>query len=521
MSSLVWRDFGVLLDGRKLLNGINLTVEAGETLALVGESGSGKTLTCMAVLGMLPNASVSSGSVTQPARGPGVSMVFQEPMTSLDPTMRCGRQIEEVVLRHLGGRRSAARERVLELLEEVQLVDARRVARAYPHELSGGQKQRVLIAMALSCNPEILLADEPTTALDSTVRHEILLLLRHISTQRGLATVLVSHDLAVVQEAADRVAVMCAGEVVECGAMDDVLHRPSHPYTQALLASQVPKSGRPFPLPTVGHVEPGEDVSATKSSAFVTGGGTLQPPAKDATTVLRIDRVKLTYPGAESPTLKGVSLHLKRGESLGLVGESGCGKSTLARVIMGLRDVDSGTVDLSGLGGAPGLVFQDPFASLNPRMAVGQAIAEVMVVRGVPWDLALEKAGGLLEEVGINSADGRRMPGAFSGGQRQRIVIARALAAEPKLLVCDEAVAALDVSVQAQVLNLLNELKVRRGLSLLFISHDLGVVRYMCDRIAVMHGGRIVEVGDADALCANPQKDITIRLIEAAGVGVA
>lgn len=447
-------------------------------------------------------------------------MVFQEPMTSLDPTMRCGRQIEEVILRHLGGGRNAARERVLELLEEVQLVDSNRVARAYPHELSGGQKQRVLIAMALSCNPEILLADEPTTALDSTVRHEILLLLRHISTQRGLATVLVSHDLAVVQEAADRVAVMRLGEVVECGAMDAVLHRPRHPYTQALLASQVPKSGRPFPLPTVEHLEPGEDTGA-KAGDVAKGAGTLEPPAQDAATVLRMENVILTYPGAESPTLSGVSLHLKRGESLGLVGESGCGKSTLARVVMGLRDVDSGTVDLSGLGGAPGLVFQDPFASLNPRMAVGQAIAEVMVVRGVPWDLALEKAGGLLEEVGINSADGRRMPGSFSGGQRQRIVIARALAAEPKLLVCDEAVAALDVSVQAQVLNLLNELKVRRGLSLLFISHDLGVVRYMCDRIAIMHGGRIVEVGEADALCANPQKDITIRLIEAAGVGVA
>jgi peptide/nickel transport system ATP-binding protein len=514
LSGLVWHHFGVSLGGRVLLGAVNLSVDPGETLALVGESGSGKTLLCMAVLGMLPTGSVASGSVTQPARGPGVSMVFQEPMTSLDPTMRCGRQIEEVILRHLGGLRAAARARVLTLFEEVQLDtgagELERVARSFPHELSGGQKQRVLIAMALSCNPAVLLADEPTTALDSTVRHEIMALLRRISASRGLATVLVSHDLGVVQEAADKVAVMRAGEVVEFGAMEDILQRPSHAYTRALLASQVPKAGRPFPLATV-----------------VDGGGRdealyeLAAPADDAEVIMRLENVMLTYPGADGPTLNGVSLTLKRGESLGLVGESGCGKSTVARVLMGLRSADAGSVDRGAFEGHVGLVFQDPFASLNPRMAVGRAIAEVMLVRGVPAVEATARAGQLLEEVGLQAEDGTRMPGAFSGGQRQRIVIARALAADPHLLICDEAVAALDVSVQAQVLNLLNELKARRGLSLLFISHDLSVVRYMCDRIAVMNQGRIVEVGEAQEVCANPQQDITIRLIEAGGVGVA
>jgi peptide/nickel transport system ATP-binding protein len=498
---------------------VNLSVEPGETLALVGESGSGKTLLCMAVLGMLPTGSVVSGSVTQPTRGPGVSMIFQEPMTSLDPTMRCGRQIEEVILRHLGGRRAAARAQVLALFEEVQLGagagELERVARSFPHELSGGQKQRVLIAMALSCNPAVLLADEPTTALDSTVRHEIMALLRRISVSRGLATVLVSHDLGVVQEAADKVAVMRAGEVVEFGAMEDILQRPSHAYTRALLASQVPKAGRPFPLATVG--DGGGRDGLARGAAL----GELAAPAADAEVILRLENVMLTYPGADAPTLNGVSLTLKRGESLGLVGESGCGKSTVARVVMGLRSADAGSVDRHAVEGHVGLVFQDPFASLNPRMAVGRAIAEVMLVRGMPAVEATARAGQLLEEVGLQAEDGTRMPGAFSGGQRQRIVIARALAADPHLLICDEAVAALDVSVQAQVLNLLNELKARRGLSLLFISHDLSVVRYMCDRIAVMNQGRIVEVGEALEVCANPQQDITIRLIEAAGVGVA
>jgi len=504
-----WTDFSVELDGRALLQSVSLTVDAGQTTAIVGESGSGKTLLCMAALDMLPKGSVISGSVNHLARGPGVAMIFQEPMTSLDPTMRCGRQVEEVILRHGGQRgrksRKAAFDRVLALFEEVKLVDVERIARAYPHEISGGQKQRVLIAMALACDPKVLLADEPTTALDSTVRHEIMRLIARISKERGLATVLVSHDLSVVREAADIVAVMRAGELVECGAMEQVLAQPSHPYTAALLASQVPRSGRPYPLSTVGAV--------VDQSAQIE----LVAPVAKAPVVLAIEDATLTYPGATEPTLNGVTLELKRGESLGLVGESGCGKSTLARVVLGLRGLDRGSLRLDG---RAGLVFQDPFASLNPRMSVGRAVAEVMEVRGMGRAEAWGQACDLLEEVGLETGAAERLPGAFSGGQRQRVVIARALAAQPDVLVCDEAVAALDVSVQAQVLNLLNDLKTRRGLSLLFISHDLGAVRYMCDRIAVMDQGRIVEVAQADALCANPQHSITIRLISAAGVGV-
>lgn len=542
--ALQWAGVSVAFGDRTVLHEVDLQVRQGETLALVGESGSGKTLCCMAALGLLPKGgTLTHGRITGPGgtwacgaggdvvpipRGRQVTMVFQEPMTSLNPTMRCGAQLSEVIRRHSAITAEAAREQVLALFEEVQLTDPERAYSAYPHTLSGGQKQRVLIAMALANSPEIILADEPTTALDSTLRAELLDLIAEIQRKRGLALVLVTHDMDVVERAADRLAVLYRGKVVEQGDAKTVLGQPQHPYTLGLLACRVPKTGRPSPLPVLAD--------------FLAGGGTqpdpaageISPPAEGQPLLLEVRGAGKTYPGSQVPALDGVDLQLAEGGTLGVVGGSGCGKTTLARAILGLHRLDTGTIQLAGksvhentaehirhIRSNVGLVFQDPRAALNPTRRVGDAIREVLVRWGREKAEAQQEAERLVQAVGLDVDALERKPDAFSGGQRQRIVIARALAANPKLLICDEAVAALDVSVQAQVLNLLVELRAKRHLALLFISHDLGVVRYLCDSTMVMDQGRVVERGISDQLWATPSHDVTRRLKSAGGGAIA
>ena len=539
-SALHWDRVSLDIGGRSILRDITLTVAPGQTLALVGESGSGKTLCCMAALGLLPPAArltqgriVGLGDcwadsnldapVQEVPRGDRITMVFQEPMTSLNPTMRCGQQLVEVIRRHRGESRIAAESRAKALLEEVQMPDVERAFSAYPHGLSGGQKQRILIAMALANDPAILLADEPTTALDSTLRAELLDLLGQLQRRRGLAMVLVSHDMDVVERHADAVAVLYRGDVVEQGAAQDVLNAPKHPYTRGLLACRVPTTGRPTPLPVLSDFM--DEKAAAEAPRQLT------PPADTAAWLLEVSGATKTYPGAAVPALDGVSLRVPVGGSLGIVGGSGCGKTTLARAILGLHPLDSGTIRIAGrnvhtpshealqhIQRHVGLVFQDPRAALNPALKVGRILTEVLRRWGTPKAEARQRAAALLDAVGLPDSALDKRPDAFSGGQRQRIVIARALAADPKLLLCDEAVAALDVSVQAQVLNLLVKLQAERGLSLLFISHDLGVVRYLCDRTLVMDAGRVVEEGASDAIWSTPKHPVTRRL-QAAGGG--
>ena len=431
--------------------------------------------------------------------------------------MRCGRQLEGVLRRQSDVDRKTAMDKGRSLLEEVQMPDVDRAMSAYPHELSGGQKQRILIAMALSNDPDILLADEPTTALDSTLRAELLSLLRALQQRRGLAMVLVTHDMEVVERHADRVA------VVEQGPAKGVLTRPGHPYPRGLLACRIPSTGRPTPLPVM--------------DTFLSGGAAverqdeIQAVPDEAPVLLEVRGATKTYPGSHDPALQDVSLVLRDGGSLGIVGGSGCGKTTLARAILGLHALDSGTITLAGRevqDGRPedlrhirseaGLVFQDPRAALNPAKRIGSVLEEVLVRWGTDKKAAREEAGALLESVGLDRSDLDKRPDAFSGGQRQRIVIARALAARPRLLLCDEAVAALDVSVQAQVINLLVRLQAERGLALLFISHDLGVVRYLCDHTLVMDQGTVVESADSQSIWSTPKHPVTRRL-QAAGGG--
>ena len=538
--ALRWEGVGLEIRGRAILRGISLKVNRGECLALVGESGSGKTICCMAALGMLPEGGrLTTGrivglgqcwsSATEEAtetvpRGDRIAMVFQEPMTSLDPTMRCGRQLQRVIRRHSREGRSSSEAKVRHLLEEVRMPDIDRAIRAYPHELSGGQKQRVLIAMALSNDPDILLADEPTTALDSTLRSDLLSLLRELQRNRGLAMVLVTHDMDVVERHADRVAVLYRGEAVEQGTVSEVLSRPNHPYTRGLLACRIPRTGRPTPLPVMDSFLKGAPTAEAPT-------GEIRPVLESAPALLSIQGATKTYPGQDQPAIEGVSMSLQEGGSLGIVGGSGCGKTTLARAILGLHRLDSGTITLAGrevqdgtvtdlqhIRAHAGLVFQDPRAALNPAKRIGHVLEEVLIRWGTDRGEARKEAEGLVESVGLDRAALDKRPDAFSGGQRQRIVIARALAAKPKLLLCDEAVASLDVSIQAQVLNLLVELQAEYNLALLFISHDLGVVRYLCDPTIVMDRGTVVESADSESIWSKPEHPVTRRL-QAAGGG--
>lgn len=540
-------DLEISIGSRKLVTGLHFRLEAGQTLAVVGESGSGKSLTALAIMGLLPSGGRASGSIAwkgQPIytwperrrrrlRGKEMSMVFQEPMSSLNPVLTCGYQVAEVLKVHEGLRGQALRQRVLDLFEQVRLPDPSRMWRSYPHELSGGQKQRVMIAMAIACHPDLLIADEPTTALDVTVQKEILDLLTQLQTNTGMAMLFISHDLAIVHKLAHQVLVMHQGQVVEQGPAHQLFISPAHPYTRGLLACRPPLVGRPRPLPVLDDFLNPQPKTSRKTAKHIP----YPQPTSDA--ILRVENLHVRYvtrrnwlgrPIQWLQAVDNVSFEVYTGEVLGLAGESGCGKSTLGRAVLALQAAEKGAVwykgrnifslsssELRRLRREIQVVFQDPYAALNPRMTIGQALSEPLRVhRLVPEGRsARKKVEELLERVGLRPDMFHRYPHEFSGGQRQRICIARALAMQPSFLVCDEAVSALDVSVQAQILNLLNDLREEFGLSMLFISHDLSVVRYMSHRVAIMQQGRIVELAPADAIFTQPSSEYARRLIHA------
>src|SRR4051794_10782911 len=503
------------------VDGVSFDLTAGKIVCVVGESGSGKSMCAHALLGLLPDTvKVGSGEIRfegrdlltvnedgwRDLRGRRIAMVFQEPMTALNPLMRIGDQLTEVFEAHDLLSPRAGRAKALALVREVGLPDPDRIIRAYPHQLSGGQRHRAMIAMALALEPAVLVADEPTTALDVTTQAQILKLIRNLQASHNMAVMFITHDFGVVADIADQVVVLRHGKVVEEGAAGAVLGTPQHDYTKALLAA-VPSFDPPPRQSREGSPRAVEVIGLDKT--YVTPTGWFRPKR-------------------ETRAARAVNFAIHQGETLGLVGESGSGKSSVARLGMRLIEADRGTVrigdvDLTRLSGRAlraqrhriQMIFQDPFASLNPRRKVGRIIADGMVARGTPLAAALKRAQELLALVGLDVGAIGRYPHEFSGGQRQRIGIARALALEPEVIVADEAVSALDVSVQAQVLRLLEDLKARLGLSMLFITHDLRVAAQICDRIAVMQKGEIVELKPTAALFASPEHAYTRELLEA------
>ncbi|MCR5013259.1 MAG: ABC transporter ATP-binding protein [Bacteroidales bacterium] len=544
----------------EVVYGIDFDIHAGRTLGIVGESGSGKSVSCLSVMHLLDKKKsrveadamllqgldIKAFDEKQMAevRGKRIAMIFQEPMTSLNPVYRCGQQVSEMIRQHEKVTKQAARERVIALFRQVLLPRPEAIYDSYPHELSGGQKQRVMIAMAIACNPQILIADEPTTALDVTVQKEILKLLRHLQQETGMGMVFITHDLGVVSEIADDVVVMHNGEVMERGTVHEVLEHPQHPYTQGLLACRPPMKIRLKKLPIVKEFLDGRWSGGQEQILKELQITDEERRQRLSAMYAREPLLKVEHLSTWFPLRKGVfgrvydhvkavddvNVEVFEGETLGLVGESGCGKTTLGRSILRLVEPTGGKVwfdgtEVTALNAAElrdfrkqaQIVFQDPYSSLNPRITVGEAIAEPLRVHGIETDrrrcrhLVCE----LLEQVGLQAEHYDRYPHEFSGGQRQRICIARALAVNPRLVICDESVSALDVSVQAQVLNLLNRLKEERHLTYIFISHDLGVVRFMSDRVLVMYNGKPVEYNDADELFDHPQNDYTKKLIAA------
>lgn len=514
-------------ESRLLIDDVSLTLARGEILGLVGESGSGKSLLCRALIGLLPSPrlAITGGSVNLEGqrisglpessmlkiRGRRIGMIFQNPTSHLDPVMRIGDQIAEGLRTHKRLAASAARAAAVDLLALVGFPDPARQAQGYAHAFSGGMRQRAMIAVALACDPEILIADEPTTALDVTIQAQILRLLADLRVRRGLSIVLISHDLGVVAQTCDRIAVMHAGRVVEQGEKRALLATPSHPYTKALIASH---PTMPSHAPAVVHApapvtRPVLDITGLEVS-FLQGGGLFRP------------RFHLR-------AVNDVSLRVGQGETIGLVGESGSGKSTLARALLGLQAISAGQIEFDGssltrdraatlirLRREAALVFQDPFNSLNPRLTVAETLAEVLRVQGkTPREGIPDRINALLDMVGLGREFATRRPRGLSGGQCQRAGIARALAVEPSLIVADECVAALDVTIQAQIVDLFRRLTAQTGMTLLFIAHDLAIVRNLCERVVVMQRGRIVEDGPSAEVFARPRHPYTAALIAA------
>ncbi len=563
------------------VNGIDLAVMPGETVGIVGESGSGKSVTSLSVMRLIqPPGQIVSGEAwfrtsesSQPVdlfrlseekmrsyRGRHLAMIFQEPMTSLNPVLSCGYQVEEAILLHTSATKAEARQQTLELFAKVQLPDPLRIYAAFPHQLSGGQKQRVMIAMALSCNPSLLIADEPTTALDVTVQRTILELMADLRREFGTAVLFITHDLGVIADIADRVAVMFKGKIVELGTVEEVFKNPKHPYTKALLACRPPMNFRLSKLPVVSDFMTSEQqpdgnwhitekplsVKEAIGQHRIENAETAQRLAQlmAQPPLMQVNDLSVWFPktrnlwGKTTEYIKAVqevNFEVYPGETLGLVGESGSGKTTLGRALLGLQPAKSGKVYYQGqnlldLSSAAWrdmrrriqIVFQDPYASLNPRMTIGAAITEPMTVLHILKDnrARRDRTVELLEIVGLGAEHLNRFPHEFSGGQRQRIVIARALSVNPEFIICDESVAALDVSVQAQVLNLLMELREKLGFTCIFISHDMSVVRFLSDRIIVMNQGQIVESGAADKVFFEPQQTYTKQLIAAIPKGI-
>lgn len=552
------------------VNNISFSLRKGETLGIVGESGSGKSVTSLSIMKLLPPEGRISGKILfhSPAnatvdltslplnqmrryRGNEIAMIFQEPMTSLNPVFSCGMQVAEALMVHKKMSKNEAREKTIGLFEKVRLPRSLQMFDAYPHQLSGGQKQRVMIAMAMSCNPSVLIADEPTTALDVTVQATILELMKQLQEESNTGLLFVSHDLGVVAEIADRVVVMYKGKIVEEGNARDIFYHPQHPYTKGLLACRPPLDKRLRILPTVRNfMQESDDGSITELSSSITHASNEISSAETKSNheklysqkpILEVKNVSVHFPirkgvfGKVSDyvhAVDNVSFVVYPGETLGLVGESGSGKTTLGRTILRLTDTTAGNVifrgkDFSSLYGKElrrmrkhiQIIFQDPYSSLNPRMKIGDAILEPMKINGLFPGNRKQKVFELLEMVNLKEEHYNRYPHEFSGGQRQRICIARALSVQPEFIICDECVSALDVSIQAQILNLLNKLKRDLLFTCIFISHDLSVVKFMSDRMIVLNNGKIEEMGNPDDIYASPSSAYTQKLISSIPAG--
>lgn len=542
---------------KQVLNNINFKVEQGDTLGIVGESGSGKSLTSLAIMGLLsPNVTIHpeseilfrqddkmidllklSPKELEEIRGNEIGMIFQEPMTSLNPSLRCGEQVEEAIRLHQNLSKEEAKKKVLHLFEQVKLPNPERIYKAYPHELSGGQKQRVMIAMAISCEPKLLIADEPTTALDVTVQKATLDLLKELQEKNNMSMLFISHDLGVIANVCEEILVMFRGDVVEQGNVETIFNHPKENYTKGLIACRPRLDERAKRLPTVKdflenpnfktEIYTEEEREAFHEKIYV------NPPILEVKNLKKYFYPSTLFGNATIPNVKAVddiSFKVYPGETMGLVGESGSGKTTLSRTVLLLEKPTAGEIYYNGIDITKlkkeqirklrreiQIIFQDPYSSLNPRQTIAQIITEPMQVHKIGLNKAerLKTASSLLQKVGLSDQDLNKYPHEFSGGQRQRIGIARALALNPKFIICDESVSALDVSVQAQVLNLLNDLKTEFGFTYIFISHDLAVVKYMSDQLLVMQHGEMKELNDADKVYAHPTTNYTKELIEA------
>ena len=550
------KDISISFGDNQVIHNISYGLNKNEILGIVGESGSGKSVSSLAILGLLPRriSKITSGSIIyededltqlsskafQRIRGNKIAMIFQEPMSSLNPSMTCGKQVEEILLQHNSLSKNEVRQETISLFEKVKLPNPERILKSYPHEISGGQKQRVMIAMAIACKPDILIADEPTTALDVTVQKDIINLLKELQIETKMSIIFITHDLALISEIADRVIVMYKGDIVEQGAVKDIFKNPQHNYTKALINSRPSLDTRLQTLPTIQDF-----LNDTISNDIVTSEAReknhkilySKPPILEVINVEKefISKSGLFTKSQSFKAVNDVSFKLYEGETLGLVGESGCGKSTLGNAILQLDKATAGAilyngVDITKLSKTETrtlrkdiqIIFQDPYSSLNPRIPVGEAIMEPMEVHNLYASNTerKEKVIDILNRVGLSEDYFNRYPHEFSGGQRQRIGIARTIALQPKLIVCDESVSALDISVQAQVLNLLNELKTDFGFTYIFISHDLAVVKYMSDQLLVMNQGKIEELDDADVIYNAPKKEYTKKLIHAIPKGL-
>jgi len=550
------KDISISFGDNQVIHDISYGLNKNEILGIVGESGSGKSVSSLAILGLLPRriSKITSGSIIyededltqlsskafQRIRGNKIAMIFQEPMSSLNPSMTCGKQVEEILLQHNSLSKNEVRQETISLFEKVKLPNPERILKSYPHAISGGQKQRVMIAMAIACKPDILIADEPTTALDVTVQKDIINLLKELQIETKMSIIFITHDLALISEIADRVIVMYKGDIVEQGAVKDIFKNPQHNYTKALINSRPSLDTRLQTLPTIQDF-----LNDTISNDIVTSEAREKnhkilygkPPILEVINVEKefISKSGLFTKSQSFKAVNDVSFKLYEGETLGLVGESGCGKSTLGNAILQLDKATAGAilyngVDITKLSKTETrtlrkdiqIIFQDPYSSLNPRIPVGEAIMEPMEVHNLYASNTerKEKVIDILNRVGLSEDYFNRYPHEFSGGQRQRIGIARTIALQPKLIVCDESVSALDISVQAQVLNLLNELKTDFGFTYIFISHDLAVVKYMSDQLLVMNQGKIEELDDADVIYNAPKKEYTKKLIHAIPKGL-
>ena len=529
------QNLNLIISNSLILNNISFVLKKNEILGIVGESGSGKSITAFSILNLINSSKIKkSGKIffenfridnlstkeLEKIRGKEISIVFQEPMSSLNPTMKCGKQIEEIVSKHSFLKGTKIIDRVNELLRMVQLSKEANLYNKYPFQLSGGQQQRLMIAIAIACDPKILIADEPTTSLDSVLKHEIIELLKRIQKQTNMSIIFVSHDLSLVSEFTDKTVVLYKGEVVEFGKSSKILANPKHTYTKMLLGSRIPKNKRPYRLPTIENkLKQFANISKTERKKK-------HKHLYESLPILEINKLSFSY--LNNSILKSISFNLYEGEILGLVGESGSGKSTISKCILGINQNYTGEILYNGLNVKSidnknfrrnvQLIFHDPYSSLNPKMTIGDSIMEPMIVHNISNKKNRKsKIFKLLEDVGLNKEDFDKYPNQFSGGQRQRIVIARALALKPKVIVCDESVSALDVSIQSQIINLLNNLKEKYLITFLFISHDLSVIKYMTDRLIVLNKGKIEEIDETDSIFNDPKKSYTKLLLTSSG----